>query len=69
MLGLVLMGLGSAGGFFGSLFKGAISGERELLADAEAVQFTRNPAALLGAFKKIGGPGRGGEIKAWSSPG
>jgi Zn-dependent protease with chaperone function len=63
VLGLVLMGLGAVGGFFGSLFKGAISGERELLADAEAVQFTRNPAALLGAFKKIGGPGRGGQLK------
>jgi Zn-dependent protease with chaperone function len=64
LLGLTIMGLGSVGGFFGSLFKGAVSGERELLADAEAVQFTRNPAALLGAFKKIGGPGSGGEFKS-----
>jgi Zn-dependent protease with chaperone function len=64
LLGLALRGLGAVGGFFGSLFQGAISGERELLADAEAVQFTRNPAALLGAFKKIGAPGRGGEIKS-----
>ena len=54
LLGLAIMGLGSVGGFFGSLFMGAVSGERELLADAEAIQFTRNPAALLGAFKKIG---------------
>ena len=64
VLGLALMGLGSVGGFFGSLFEGAISGERELLADAEAVQFTRNPAALLGAFKKIGGVGRGSELNS-----
>ena len=63
LLGLAIMGVGSVGGFFGSLFMGAVSGERELLADAEAIQFTRNPAALLGAFKKIGGPGCGGEIK------
>jgi Zn-dependent protease with chaperone function len=64
LLGLAIMGLGSVGGFFGSLFKGAISGERELLADAEAVQFTRNPGALLGALKKIGGLGGGAEIKS-----
>ncbi len=63
LLGLAIMGVGAVGGFFGSLFMGAVSGERELLADAEAIQFTRNPAALLGAFKKIGGPGCGGEIK------
>ena len=64
LLGLAIMGVGAVGGFFGSLFMGAVSGERELLADAEAIQFTRNPAALLGAFKKIGGPGCGGEIKS-----
>ena len=64
LLGLAIMGVGSVGGFFGSLFMGAVSGERELLADAEAIQFTRNPAALLGAFKKIGTPGHGGEIKS-----
>jgi Zn-dependent protease with chaperone function len=64
LLGYAIMGIGAVGGFFGSLFQGAVSGERELLADAEAIQFTRNPAALLGAFKKIGGPGGGGEIKS-----
>jgi len=64
LLGFALMGLGAVGGFFGSLFQGAVSGERELLADAEAIQFTRNPNALLGAFKKIGAPGGGGEIRS-----
>ncbi len=63
LLGLAITAVGSVGGFFGSLFKGAVSGERELLADAEAVQFTRDSAGLLGAFKKIGGLGCGGEIK------
>jgi Zn-dependent protease with chaperone function len=63
LLGMVLMGLGAVGAFFGSLFKGAISGERELLADAEAIQFTRNPAALLGALEKIAGMGVRGEIE------
>ena len=64
LLGLAIMGVGSVGGFFGGMFKGAVSGERELLADAEAIQFTRNPTALLGAFKKIGGLGAGSEIKS-----
>ena len=48
----MLMGLGAVGGFFGSLFKGAISGERELLADAEAVQFTRNPDGAPGRVQE-----------------
>ncbi|MCS5562823.1 MAG: M48 family metalloprotease, partial [Oleiphilaceae bacterium] len=39
--------------FFGRLIKAAISRQRELLADASAVQFTRNPAGLAGALIKI----------------
>ncbi|UCR85355.1 M48 family metallopeptidase [Pseudomonas chlororaphis] len=53
--GLALILLGSVGTFFGNMIKGAISREREFLADASAVQFTRNPAGLVGALKKIGG--------------
>ena len=45
-------------GFFGvllaSLVKAAVSRQREFLADAAAVQFTRNPAGLAKALKKIG---------------
>jgi len=37
------------------LLKSLICREREWLADAAAVQFTRNPAGIAGAFKKIGG--------------
>ncbi|MDR3458439.1 MAG: M48 family metalloprotease [Verrucomicrobiae bacterium] len=36
-------------------FKSAICRQREWLADAAAVQFTRYPAGLTGALKKIGG--------------
>jgi hypothetical protein len=45
--------VGYIGVFFGKLIKSAISRQREFLADAAAVQFTRNPAGLSGALKKI----------------
>jgi hypothetical protein len=45
--------VGYLGLFFGRLIKAAISRQRELLADASAVQFTRNPAGLAGALIKI----------------
>ena len=51
--GLALMVIGYIGLFFGRLIKAAISRQRELLADASAVQFTRNPAGLGGALIKI----------------
>lgn len=40
--------------FFGSLLKAAVSREREYLADACAVQFTRNPNGIVNALRKIG---------------
>lgn len=55
LLGVFLVVLGSAGVFFGKLIKAAVSREREYLADASAVQFTRNPEGISGALKKIGG--------------
>jgi Zn-dependent protease with chaperone function len=53
LLGLVLWLIGSIGLFFGRLIKAAIARQRELLADASSVQFTRNPAALAEALLKI----------------
>lgn len=47
--------IGYIGYFFGQLIKCAVSRQRELLGDASAVQFTRNPGGLAGALKKIGG--------------
>ena len=41
---------GSAGALAGRLLQAAVSRRREHLADASAVQFTRNPQALQGAF-------------------
>jgi Zn-dependent protease with chaperone function len=54
-VGLGLFILGYLGKFFGSLIKAAVSRQREFLADAAAVQFTRNPDGIAGALKRIGG--------------
>ena len=54
-VGLGLIVVGSVGLFFGRLIKSAVSRQREYLADASAVQFTRLPEGIAGALKKIGG--------------
>lgn len=55
LLGLGLLIVGYLGVFFGHLIKAAVSRQREYLADASAVQFTRNPHGIAGALKKIAG--------------
>ena len=55
LTGLGLLLIGSIGVFFGRMLQSAISRQRELLADASAVQFTRDTDGLVGALKKIGG--------------
>lgn len=55
LFGLALLAIGGIGVFFGKLIKSAISRQREFLADASSVQFTRNPEGLAGALKKVGG--------------
>ncbi|MES2818802.1 MAG: M48 family metallopeptidase [Pseudomonadota bacterium] len=62
--GGVLMLIGYAGTFFGNLIKAAVSRQREFLADASAVQFTRNPLGIGGALKKIGGHAQGSQVQA-----
>lgn len=62
LLGVVLVCFGFIGLFFGRLIKSAVSRQREFLADAAAVQFTRYPAGLAGALKKIGGLARGSRV-------
>lgn len=57
LLGFALIVIGAIGMFFGRLIQAALSRQREFLADASAVQFTRNPAGLSGALQKIGGVG------------
>lgn len=53
MLGLGLIVIGFVGTFFGNLIKAAVSRQREFLADASAVQFTRNPEGIAGALMQI----------------
>lgn len=57
LIGLLLLAIGSVGVFFAKLIKSAVSRQREFLADASAVQFTRNPSGLANALKKAGGAG------------
>jgi hypothetical protein len=56
-MGMGLYAVGYIGIFFGRLIKSAVSRQREFLADASAVQFTRNPEGIGGALRKIGGLG------------
>jgi hypothetical protein len=48
-----VMAVGYLGLFFGRWIKAAVSRQREYLADASAVQFTRDPGGIGGALKKI----------------
>jgi Zn-dependent protease with chaperone function len=54
LVGLGLFMIGHVGVIFARLIKSAVSRQREFLADASAVQFTRNPGGIAGALKKIG---------------
>ncbi|MEO8655767.1 MAG: M48 family metalloprotease [Ramlibacter sp.] len=62
------MVIGFAGTFFGGLIKAAVSRQREYLADASAVQFTRNPDGIAGALKRIGGLEAGSRVENPGAP-
>lgn len=64
MFAFGLVVIGSIGVFFSNVIRAAISRQREFLADASAAQFTRNPAGLAGALKKIGGLAGGSRVNA-----
>lgn len=71
--GLVIMGLGlvvigAAGTFFGKLIKAAVSRQREFLADASAVQYTRSAHGIAGALKRIGGDAQGSLLDNPATP-
>jgi len=59
---LVVMMVGYIGLFFGRLLQAAVSRSRESLADASAVQFTRDPEGLRGALVKIGALSTGSRL-------
>jgi len=64
--GLVIFLLGLGGVLFARIIQASVSRQREYLADASAVQFTRNPEGLAGALKKIAGL-KGGQREASAS--
>lgn len=55
LLGACLWLIGALGQLFGAIIKSAVSRQREFLADASAVQFTRNPEGISQALSIIGG--------------
>ncbi len=64
LLGVAVWIIGSIGVLFARILQAAISRQREFLADAAAVQFTRHPDGISGALKKIGGFSDHGKIEA-----
>jgi hypothetical protein len=62
-VGVTLLLLGWLGHVIGGMIKAAVSRQREFLADASAVQFTRNPAGIGGALKTIGAIANGSLIE------
>jgi Zn-dependent protease with chaperone function len=65
-IGATLAVVGYSGTFFGNWIKSLISRQREYLADASAVQFTRNKEGIANALKKIGGAIPGSALLAAS---
>jgi Zn-dependent protease with chaperone function len=63
-VGLVLLIVGYVGWFMGQLIKAGISRQREFLADASAVQFTRDPMGLSGAMRKIRAAASGSRVES-----
>ncbi|MFD2256379.1 M48 family metallopeptidase [Luteolibacter algae] len=64
LAGLAVWLVGSVGVLFARMLQAAISRQREYLADASAVQFTRDPSGIAGALKKIGGFSEHGNISS-----
>lgn len=64
LIGLGLAVLGAVGVFFARILKAAVSRQREYLADAAAVQFTRQTLGIAGALKKIGGYSQSSLLRA-----
>ena len=67
LIGLGLLAIGYIGSFFGNLIKANVSRQREFLADASAVQFTRNPEGIGEALQKIGGFSHGSQLEQANS--
>lgn len=57
-LAIIFLIAGSITWFFGSILQAMVSRQREYLADASSVQYTRNPDGLINALKKIAASAR-----------
>jgi Zn-dependent protease with chaperone function len=68
LFGVLLLIIGAIGVFFGRLIQAAVSRQREFLADASSVQFTRNPGGLSGALQKIGRYSFGSKLESEHAP-
>ena len=60
--GLAILLIGYIGLFFGALIKASVSRQREFLADASAVQFTRYPRGIASALNRMRTHGAGSEL-------
>ncbi|MBE5135015.1 M48 family metallopeptidase [Vibrio parahaemolyticus] len=67
LIAIVCLVLGWLGTLFGNMIKAAISRQREFLADASAVQFTRDDQGIAGALKKIGSNVQGSTLNTKAS--
>lgn len=63
LMGLALIIIGYIGMIFGRMIQAAVSRQREYLADAAAVQYTRNPDGLAGALRKIASKKGGSKVE------
>jgi Zn-dependent protease with chaperone function len=66
-VGLGLAIVGYTGLFFARLIKAAVARQREFLADASSVQYTRNPDGIAGALDQIRASARGTLIQGRSA--
>lgn len=64
LLGVILWLIGSTGLFLSLIIKTAINRQREYLADASAVEYTRNPEGIGGALKVIAGYAPGTRVRS-----
>lgn len=64
LIGFSMVMIGAIGLFCGRLIKSGVSRQREFLADASAVQFTRNPHGIAGALRRIGGYSSGSRLQS-----
>jgi Zn-dependent protease with chaperone function len=62
-IGALVAAIGFIGLLFGRLIQSSVCRQREFLADAAAVQFTRNPQGLAGALKKLGAMSSGSRLQ------